>query len=42
MRANKRSELRKARVLIENQIYLITTITNKRNLVFLDLYSGWE
>ena len=42
MRANKSSELRKGRVSIENQIYLVTTVTNKRNPVFLDLYSGRE
>jgi len=42
MRSNKSGELRKGRVSIENQIYLITTVTNKRKPVFLDLYSGRE
>lgn len=42
MRANKSSELRNARVLIKNQAYLTIMVTNKRNPVFLDVYSGWE
>lgn len=38
----KSSELRKGRVSIENQIYLITVVTNKRRPVFLNLYMGKE
>jgi len=38
MKQKSSNELRKGRVSVENQVYLITTVTNKRKPVFLDLY----
>lgn len=42
MKRLKSSELRKGRVSIDNQIYLITTVTNKRRPIFLDIFAGRE
>jgi len=42
MKKLKSSELRKGRVSIDHQIYLITAVTNKRRPVFLDLHAGRE
>lgn len=40
MDKHRGSELRKGRVSIDNQVYLITTVTNKRQPVFVDLFLG--
>jgi len=36
----KSNALRKGRASISNQIYLITSVTNKRKPIFTDLYAG--